>query len=112
MIGSNCVRSLALLLATAAVGGIFASFATDMGEKVSSETTALVDAQAKSRNQALHDRLSQLHPRVIFAESSYSYNGRLVDISEKITNCTTRDGGLGKSQLVIIGSLLQIHREW
>lgn len=35
VIGSNCVRSLALLLATAAIGGIFASFATDLGEKVS-----------------------------------------------------------------------------
>ena len=34
VIGSNCVRSLALLLATAAMGGVFASFATDIGEKV------------------------------------------------------------------------------
>jgi len=34
VVGSNCARSLALLLATAAVGGIFASFATDMGAKV------------------------------------------------------------------------------
>ena len=34
VVGSNCVRSLGLLLATAAVGGVFASFATDMGAKV------------------------------------------------------------------------------
>jgi acetoacetyl-CoA synthetase len=35
VIGGNCIRSLALLLATASIGGLFASFATDIGEKVS-----------------------------------------------------------------------------
>jgi len=36
VVGGNSARSLALLLATACVGGIFASFAQDIGEKVSS----------------------------------------------------------------------------
>lgn len=35
VIGGNSARSLAFLLATASVGGIFASFATDIGEKAS-----------------------------------------------------------------------------
>lgn len=43
VVGGNCVRSLALLLATAAVGGIFASFATDVGGKVSTEEHDTVD---------------------------------------------------------------------
>lgn len=41
VIGSNCARSLALSLATASIGGIFASFATDIGVKVD-------DASSKS----------------------------------------------------------------
>lgn len=35
VIGSESTISLALLLATAALGGIFSSFATDLGQKVS-----------------------------------------------------------------------------
>ena len=42
VIGSNCVRSLALLLATASVGGMFASFATDIGEKASQSCTKVI----------------------------------------------------------------------
>lgn len=34
VVGGNCARSLAFLLAAAAVGAIFGSFATDIGEKV------------------------------------------------------------------------------
>lgn len=33
VIGGNCARSVALMLAAAARGAIFASFATDVGEK-------------------------------------------------------------------------------
>ena len=34
VVGGNCARSLAFLLAAASVGAIFGSFATDLGEKV------------------------------------------------------------------------------
>ncbi|KIV90220.1 acetoacetate-CoA ligase [Exophiala mesophila] len=66
LIGSNCTRSLALLLATASVGAVFASFATDMGDK------------------ALDDRLGVLKPQFLFAESSYVYNGKRHNIVNKI----------------------------
>ncbi|KAK6380295.1 hypothetical protein LTS17_005484 [Exophiala oligosperma] len=71
LIGGNCARSLALLLATASVGCLFSSFATDIGEK------------------ALSDRLVQLEPKLLFAESTYWYNGKKVDISTKIDSCTS-----------------------
>ncbi|KIX95811.1 uncharacterized protein Z520_08519 [Fonsecaea multimorphosa CBS 102226] len=83
LIGSNCARSLALLLATAAVGGIFASFATDIGDK------------------ALNDRLSQIGPRVVFAESSYSYNGKRIDITAKVDGWTNK--AYRPLKLVVIG---------
>ncbi|EXJ55066.1 acetoacetate-CoA ligase [Cladophialophora psammophila CBS 110553] len=83
LIGSNCVRSLGLLLATSAVGGIFASFATDIGDK------------------ALNDRLGQIEPRVVFAESSYSYNGKRIDITTKVDGCTSKASQPLK--LVVIG---------
>ncbi|RVX71872.1 hypothetical protein B0A52_04271 [Exophiala mesophila] len=72
LVGGNSVRSLALLLATASVGGIFSSFATDIGDK------------------ALDDRLQVLEPRLFIAESTYSYNGKRIDISDKIVRAFAR----------------------
>lgn len=75
VIGGNCARSLALLLAAASLGAVFASFQTDMGAK------------------ALTGRIEQLQPRVMIAECVYRYNGKLNDITDKVakaartTNC-------------------------
>ncbi len=69
LIGGNNARGLAFLLAAAAKGAIFASFATDIGEK------------------ALLDRVGQLKPKVMIAELQYPYNGKVNDISEKIAKC-------------------------
>lgn len=82
VVGGNCTRSLALLLATASLGAIVACFATDIGEK------------------SLIDRVGQLQPRVIFAELSYRYNGKLNDITDKITNCLDVISKKGKCQLI------------
>jgi acetoacetyl-CoA synthetase len=84
VVGSNCVRSLALQLATGALGGVFASFATDIGEK------------------ALSDRLQVLEPRLFFAETSYSYNGKQINILEKTEN-VFRKLERGSCELVLIG---------
>ena len=69
LVGGNCVRSLAFLLAAASIGAIFASFTTDIGEK------------------ALLDRVAQLKPKLVIAELQYRYNGRVNDISGKIKKC-------------------------
>lgn len=88
MVGSNCVRSLALQLATGALGGMFASFATDIGEK------------------ALIDRLQIVEPRFLFTESVYSYNGKKVDIRGKISRVYDQLQR-GSCQLVVIGPALE-----
>ncbi|KAH8810648.1 putative acetyl-CoA synthetase [Xylogone sp. PMI_703] len=82
LIGSNCVRSLALLLATGAIGAMFTSFATDTGDK------------------ALDDRLGLFCPRILFAESTYEYNGKTIDISTKIVNIFTALNCKEKCELV------------
>lgn len=92
-IGSNCFRSLAILLAAASVGAIIANFATDIGEK------------------ALEDRLDQLRPKLIIAETEYSYNGKTNNIEGKIDRCFAEASKKGTEQLVIIGPDHQIsHR--
>ncbi|KAF2166766.1 hypothetical protein M409DRAFT_66349 [Zasmidium cellare ATCC 36951] len=84
-IGSNCARSFAILLAAASIGAVIANFATDIGEK------------------ALNDRLDQLRPRLIIAETSYSYNGKINNIEDKITRCFQQVSKETASKLVIIG---------
>lgn len=66
VIGGSTIKSLALILATASLGGIFSSFATDAGEQV------------------LLDRVSQLKPRFLFAESEYKYSGKRHEINERV----------------------------
>ncbi|KIW79432.1 acetoacetate-CoA ligase [Fonsecaea pedrosoi CBS 271.37] len=66
IIGGSSPQSLALFLATASVGAIVSAFATDAGERV------------------LLDRMGQVCPRIVFAESSYQYNGKRHDISGRI----------------------------
>lgn len=79
LIGGNCVRSLAFLLAAASIGTVFASFQTDIGEK------------------ALVQRVSQLQPKVIIAECLYRYNGKPNDITSKVVNAAKET----KCQLIV-----------
>lgn len=69
VVGGNCARSLALMLAAASRGSIFSSFATEIGEK------------------ALNDRLQQLLPKILIAELVYCYNGSTYDVSEQVLRC-------------------------
>ncbi|KIW99293.1 acetoacetate-CoA ligase [Cladophialophora bantiana CBS 173.52] len=94
LVGSNCIRSLALLLATAAVGGIFSSFATDMGEK------------------ALDDRLQLLKPRLLIAESIYSYKGKRHDISYKLDSSIKKLQQINECEAIIIGPGQNLASKW
>lgn len=84
-IGSNSARSLAILFASAAIGAVIANFATDIGEK------------------ALIDRLDQLRPKLIVAQSEYSYNGKKNNIEEKVTKCFESTRKKSPCKLVIAG---------
>lgn len=66
VVGGSTIKSLCLLLAAASIGLIYSSFATDAGERV------------------LLDRVGQLKPNILFAESEYGYNGKRHDITARI----------------------------
>ncbi|KAK5191526.1 hypothetical protein LTR99_003647 [Exophiala xenobiotica] len=67
VVGGSTDLSLALLLASASLGAIFSSFATDAGERV------------------LLDRIGQFRPKLVLSDSAYQYNGKRHDISQRIT---------------------------
>ncbi|KAF7194726.1 Acetoacetyl-CoA synthetase [Pseudocercospora fuligena] len=96
-IGSNSARSLGILLASASIGAVIANFATDIGEK------------------ALNDRLDQIQPKLIIAQTTYSYNGKQNDIQEKISKCASAISNKKQCQLVTIGpdkNVSNDHRTW
>ncbi|KXT17078.1 hypothetical protein AC579_4365 [Pseudocercospora musae] len=96
-IGSNSATSLGILLAAASIGAVIANFATDIGEK------------------ALNDRLDQIEPRLIIAQTTYSYNGKQNDIQEKISKCASAISKKKECQLVTIGPDEKVshdHRTW
>ncbi|EME84993.1 uncharacterized protein MYCFIDRAFT_187782 [Pseudocercospora fijiensis CIRAD86] len=96
-IGSNSARSLGILLAAASIGAVIANFATDIGE------------------QALNDRLDQIQPKLIIAQTTYSYNGKQNSIQEKISKCASAISRKKQCQLVTIGPDEKVshdHRTW
>lgn len=63
---TNIPESVIGMLATASIGAIWSPCSPDFGL------------------QGVIDRFGQIQPKILFAVDSYSYNGKLVDCSEKI----------------------------
>ncbi|KAE9391898.1 acetoacetyl-CoA synthetase [Gymnopus androsaceus JB14] len=64
---TNSIDAITIALATASVGGIFSSTATDMG------------------TQGILDRYRQIQPKLVFAETEVMYAGKIVDLREKVS---------------------------
>ena len=79
----NRIECLVTLLATAAVGGVWTSCSPDFG------ATAILD------------RIGQVRPKVLFAQTSTRYGGKSIDLRERIAGITERLPDL--RQLVTIG---------
>ena len=82
---SNYVHAAVLALATASIGAIFSSTATDMG------TQARVAFcwscfNADSAAQGILDRYRQIQPKFIFSETEVVYGGKTIDLIPKITD--------------------------
>lgn len=82
VVGGNNKMSLALMLATASLGGVFSSFGTDLGE------------------EALRDRLSQLKPQFLFTDTQYKYNGKIHSIIQKVKSVWNRITKAANSELI------------
>lgn len=66
-VASNSVDTLVVMLAVTVLGGLFSSSSTDMGTK------------------GILDRLLQISPRFVFVDDWAIYNGKTVDLREKMT---------------------------
>ncbi|KAI1765942.1 acetoacetyl-coenzyme A synthetase [Hypoxylon sp. FL1150] len=68
VVGSNSVETLVVFLATAWIGGIFSSSSTDMGV------------------QGILQRTVQVDPKYVFMDDAALYNGKRVDLRQKMTD--------------------------
>jgi acetoacetyl-CoA synthetase len=75
----NLPEAVAAMLATASLGAVWSSCSPDFGE------------------QGIIDRLGQIEPSVLFAADGYWYNGKRIDISEKIAAVAARLGTVRKT---------------
>ncbi|KAK3325558.1 hypothetical protein B0H66DRAFT_128622 [Apodospora peruviana] len=67
VVGANSVETLLVWLATAWLGGIFSSSSTDMGVK------------------GILQRAVQVNPKLLFMDDAALYNGKVVDLRDKMT---------------------------
>lgn len=65
-VSSNSIDTLTVFLAVTSVGGLFSSSSTDMGTK------------------GVLDRLLQIRPRFVFVDDWAVYNGKTIDLREKM----------------------------
>jgi acetoacetyl-CoA synthetase len=68
----NIAETVSTMLATSALGGVFSSASPDFGE------------------QGLLDRFAQVDPKILIACDGYRYNGRTLDIRERISAVVER----------------------
>jgi hypothetical protein len=56
--------------------------------------------------------LKLLHPRLLFAESKYSYNGKNIDISRKVSDAFSRLERSQEHEFVVIGPRDGVSTAW
>jgi acetoacetyl-CoA synthetase len=84
---ANSLTAVVIALATASVGAIFSSTATDMGP------------------QGILDRYTQIRPRVIFAETEIVYAGKANNQLPKVREVVRGLNGKGLERVVLLPSI-------
>lgn len=83
---TNSVHAVVLALASASIGAIFSSTATDMGTQVRGSGTGLILLLCSSKClllQGILDRYQQIQPKVIFSEIEVTWLGKAIDLIPK-----------------------------
>src|SRR5690554_1574539 len=62
----NCIETIVAMLATTSLGAVWSSCSPDFGV------------------QGVQDRFGQIEPKVMFAVDGYFYNGKTIDVCEKV----------------------------
>ena len=83
LVASTCLDTLVVLLATATLGALFSSSSTDMGSK------------------GILDRLTQIRPRWLFMDDWAVYNGKTVDLRDKMREIMKGMGGVEEFQGIV-----------
>ncbi|KAK2464310.1 hypothetical protein APHAL10511_003767 [Amanita phalloides] len=83
---TNSITGVAIALATASVGGIFSTTATDMGI------------------QGILDRYRQIQPKFIFAETEVQYAGKVIDLIPKVSEVVGELSTQGLRQAILLPS--------
>ncbi|KAA9366622.1 acetoacetate--CoA ligase [Ochrobactrum quorumnocens] len=78
----NMPEAVALMLATSSIGAVWSSCSPDFGV------------------QGVLDRFGQIEPKLFFACDGYWYNGKRIDVSDKIAEVTAKLPGLKRSVIV------------
>jgi len=84
----NLPETVIMMLATSSIGAIFSSASPDFGV------------------EGVLDRFGQIEPKVIITTDGYWYNGKQIDIIEKVNEVVK---GLTSLEKIIIVPLLEIH---
>lgn len=81
----NMPEVLIFMLATASIGAVFSSASPDFGV------------------QGVMDRFAQINPKVLLTVDGYYYNGKTIDILDKVRAVSTQLSAHGLIQTVIVG---------
>lgn len=83
VVSSNSLDTLTVFLAVTALGGIFSSSSTDMGVK------------------GILDRLTQIRPKLLFMDDKALYNGKKIDLRQKMADIVNGMKGIREFQGVV-----------
>ena len=83
VVASNSVDTLSVFLAVTSLGGLFSSSSTDMGVK------------------GVLDRLTQIKPKWLFMDDAALYNGKEIDLREKMSGIMDGMAGVKEFQGVV-----------
>ncbi|KAG6817483.1 hypothetical protein H0H87_008108 [Tephrocybe sp. NHM501043] len=84
---TNSITAITIALATASIGGIFSSTATDMG------------------TEGILDRYRQIQPKFIFTETEVVYSGKTVNLMPKVLAVINDLADKGLQQAILLPSV-------
>uniref|UniRef100_A0A0W0FQT6 AMP-dependent synthetase/ligase domain-containing protein n=1 Tax=Moniliophthora roreri TaxID=221103 RepID=A0A0W0FQT6_MONRR len=85
---TNSFTAVTIALATASIGAVFSSTATDMG------------------TQGILDRYRQIQPKLVFAETEVLYAGKTIDLMPKVIEVIKDLNAKGLSRAILLPSTL------
>ncbi|RUR53369.1 acetoacetate--CoA ligase [Aeromonas veronii] len=91
----NIPETVVAMLATTSLGAIWTSTSPDFGEA------------------SVVERFGQTRPRVLFAVDGYRYNGKAIDIQQKVASVVSQLGSIEQTVMIpLLGNPLQLGHDW